>query len=326
MHGNETLLPEVVSEKVLDDSDDPAIWVDHQNPEKSLVIGTDKHLNNGGLYVYNLQGKIDRERTKLGMKRVNNVDVAYGFVLGKDTMDIAVATERDRNCLRIFKLPEMKAIDGGGTLIMAQAADSLPMGIALYTTADHKIYAVVSRKQGPAENYLSQYLLTGNEIGQVTAKEVRRFGNFSGKKEIESICVDNELGYIYYSDERAGIRKYYADPAKGNQELAFFGQGEYKVDNEGISIIKTAPGKGYLLVSNQSANSFIFYPREGLGNQPHQHLKLAEVKVSARESDGSDTWSSSLPGYDGGLFVAMSTDKTFHLYSLRKLMERAGLK
>ena len=61
-------------------------------------------------------------------------------------------------------------------------------------------------------------------------------------------------------------------------------------------------------------------------NEWQDHHRLAEVKVSARESDGSDTWSSSLPGYDGGLFVAMSTDKTFHFYSLRKLMERAGLK
>ncbi|MBK8954080.1 MAG: phytase [Saprospiraceae bacterium] len=326
MNRDQILQAEVISEKVLDDSDDPAIWVDPNHPANSLVIGTDKHLDNGGLYVFNLQGKIDRNRTKLGMKRVNNVDVAYGFIWGKDTIDIVVATERDRNSLRIFSLPEMESIDGGGVKIMAQPGDSLPMGIALYKSADHQVYAIVSRKQGPSENYLSQYLLRQDASGRLEAVEVRRFGKFSGKKEIESICVDNELGYIYYSDERAGVRKYFADPSKGNQELAFFGQGQYKIDNEGISIAKTASGKGYLLVSNQAANSFIFYPREGSPLNPHDHTKLAEVRVSARDSDGSDTWSYGLPGYEGGLFVAMSTDKTFHFYSLNKLLHLAGLK
>ncbi len=43
---------------------------------------------------------------------------------------------------------------------------------------------------------------------------VRKFGLFSGKKEIESIAVDDALGYVYYSDEGYGVRKYYADPSK----------------------------------------------------------------------------------------------------------------
>ncbi len=67
----------------------------------------------------------------------------------------------------------------------------------------------------------------------VSAKLIRKFGRFSGKKEIESIAVDNELGYVYYSDEQFGIRKYYADPEKGDNEVAVFGQGDYKEDNEG---------------------------------------------------------------------------------------------
>lgn len=41
---------------------------------------------------------------------------------------------------------------------------------------------------------------------------VRKFGTWSGKKEIESVAVDDELGFIYYSDEGVGVRKYAADP------------------------------------------------------------------------------------------------------------------
>ena len=36
-----------------DSADDPAIWINKNNPDKSLIIGTDKK---GGLAVYNLDG------------------------------------------------------------------------------------------------------------------------------------------------------------------------------------------------------------------------------------------------------------------------------
>ena len=51
------LKPTVVTETVLHDTDDPAIWIHPTNPQESLVIGTDKDTD-GGLYVFNLQGKI----------------------------------------------------------------------------------------------------------------------------------------------------------------------------------------------------------------------------------------------------------------------------
>ena len=65
-------------------------------------------------------------------------------------------------------------------------------------------------------------MLSDSGKGFLEAKLVRKFGNYSGKKEIESIAVDNENGYVYYSDEQFGVRKYYADPDKGNQELLVY--------------------------------------------------------------------------------------------------------
>ena len=59
----------------------------------------------------------------------------------------------------------------------------------------------------------------------------------SVEKEIEAIAVDNELGYVYYSDEQAGVRKYYADPEMGNEQLASFTK-RCKRDHEGIAIYK----------------------------------------------------------------------------------------
>lgn len=321
------LKPTVVTDTVFDDSDDPAIWIDSVNPSNSIIIGTDKHKENGGLYVFGLDGKIDRNRSVTGLKRMNNVDIAYGLILNGTKTDIAVATERDRNSIRIFRLPDMAAIDSGGIEVFVKDSLRHPMGIALYKRpADNAIFAIVGRKSGPAEGYLEQYLLSDNGHGVVKGTLVRTFGKFSGKKEIESIAVDNELGYVYYSDEQFGIRKYYADPEKGNEELAVFGKGDFKEDNEGISIYKFNDGTGYILVSDQSANRFNIYAREGRNNQPHNHSLIKSVPVSTDQSDGSDVTSFTLPGFKGGLFVAMSTDKTFQFYPWEIIAKKAGLK
>lgn len=316
----------VATDPVLTDSDDPAIWINAVDRDGSLIIGTDKGDTNGGLYVFTLDGKLDHSRTVTGLKRPNNVDVAYGIKMGDRRVDIAAATERDRNRIRIFSLPDMKAIDQGGIEVFTGESERRPMGIALYTRpSDSTIFAIISRKNGPREGYLEQYRLVGDSQGSVTGILVRRFGKFSGKKEIESIAVDNELGYVYYSDEQTGIRKYYADPEKGDSELALLGQGDFREDNEGISIYKLTDSTGYILVSDQSANRFNVYPREQLQDADGGQPKIASIPVSAHESDGSDVTVVALPGFPHGLFVAMSNNKTFELYSWDSLAKYGNL-
>lgn len=309
--------PLYVTDPVKYDTDDPAIWVNPDNPAESLVLGTDKD-EDGALYVYDLKGKVLEDKVVRNLKRPNNVDVAYGLSLGGKQVDIAVLTERFTHKLRIYSLPDMKPIDNGGLeMFEGETGEEWRalMGIALYTNEAGDIYAVVGRKAGPTDGtYLWQYLLEDNGSGAVQATLARKFGEFSGKKEIEAIAVDNELGYIYYSDEQHGVRKYYADPAKGNEELALFATNGYKEDNEGISFYKTSDTTGYILVSDQSANQFKVYKREG-GLTPHSHEELASIPVSTNNSDGSETVAIPLnEDFQHGLFVAMSDDKTFHYY------------
>lgn len=314
----EVIQPAIITEKVGFDSDDPAIWINPADASKSLVIGTDKSAT-GGLYVFDLQGKIQNELVVKGLQRPNNVDIAYHLKLNGKPVDIAVTTERFTHKLRIFSLPDMKPVDGGGIPVFegetgAEFRDL--MGISLYTAKSGKIYAIVGRKTGPADGtYLWQYLLLDNGSGQVKAELVRKFGNYSGKKEIEAIAVDNELGYIYYADEQYGVRQYYADPEKGNQELSLFGTTGFKEDHEGISIYKTSADKGYILVSDQGANRFQIFSRESKTKNGFDHELLKIVKVAAGHSDGSDVVNVPLnETFKHGLFVVMSDDKTFHYY------------
>jgi 3-phytase len=304
--------PLYVTDTVQFDTDDPAIWVNAANPALSLVIGTDKD-ENGGLYVFDLKGKIVDNKVVRGLKRPNNVDIAYGLILNGVPVDIAVTTERMTHNLRIFSLPDMKAIDNGGIPVFEgdTATDHRDlMGIALYTSPRKEIYAIVGRKTGPLDGgYLHQYLLTDDGKGNVKATLKRKFGKYSGKKEIEAIAVDNEMGYVYYSDEQFGVRKYYADPAKGDAEISIFAQKGFKEDNEGISIYKLTDSTGYLLVSDQSANLFKVFKREG------DNAFVKDLPMSTNNSDGSEVVSVPLNAdFKYGLFVGMSDNKTFQFY------------
>jgi len=308
------LKPTAVTEALPHDTDDPSIWIHPTDASKSIIVGTDKDTD-GALYAFDLNGKILKK--SIVLQRPNNVDIAYGLLIDGKKVDIAVTTERETNKIRIFSLPDLEPIDNGGISVFEGDTERDPMGVALYTRpSDKKIFAVVGRKTGPSGSYLWQYELSGNGKTAV-AKVVRKFGNYSGKKEIEAIAVDNELGFVYYCDEQFGIRKYKADPSlNDNKELAIFGKTGFKADNEGIAIYKKTDSTGYILVSNQQANTFMVYPREGAKGKPNEYPLLAEIPTSTIECDGADVTNINLgPKYKNGLFVAMSNGMTFHYYT-----------
>lgn len=310
------LSPVVVTERVKHDADDPAIWLNAADPARSLIIGTDKD-EDGALYAFGLDGRIVRVTATL--RRPNNVDVEYGLPLGGAAVDVAVATERLANRIRVFRVPDLTPIDCGGIDVFVGEAERAPMGVAVYKRpSDGAVFAVVGRKSGPTSGYLWQYRLEDDGKGCVKGKKVRAFGSWSGEGEIEAIAVDDALGYVYYSDEAFGVRKYRADPGvpEADKELAVFGTDGFSGDREGISIYTTTDRTGYILVSDQQVGKFHVFPREGSPGGPHVHPRLKVVQTMTDGSDGSDVTSAALgDAFPKGLFVAMSQDATFQLYS-----------
>lgn len=310
--------PVYVTDPVLHDTDDPAIWINPADPAKSLIVGTDKD-SIGALYVFDLKGKVIDSLVRRDIQRPNNVDINYGLSLGNDTIDFAVTGERLTSRLRFFSLPDMKEINAGGIEIFQ--GETGPefrdlMGVSTYKSPKSgKMYVIAGRKNGPTDGtYLWQYEVIG-ENGQIRLELVRKFGQYSGVKEIEAIAVDAELGYIYYSDEGVGVRKYHAEPEMGNDELALFATDGFTDDHEGITIYKLDENTGYILVSDQQAALFHVFPREGSDSNPHQHALITKIPVSTVESDGSEVTSVALGSdFPKGLLVAMSDDKTFQIY------------
>jgi 3-phytase len=234
--------------------------------------------------------------------------------------------------LRVFRSPG----DGGPLIDLAPSGLPVldgqdgeagePMGIALYRRPhDGAVFAIVSPKTGGVTDYLWQYRLE-SDGRHVTAKLARRFGTFSGigpapgeAGEIEAVVVDDLLGYVYYSDERFGIRKWRADPDADDAdvELAAFGTDGYLGDREGLAIYTRPDGTGYLVSSDQveGGSRLHVYRREGDEGRPHHHPTLAIIQTSSDETDGLDVTARPLPGFPGGALVMMNSgSRNFQIY------------
>ncbi len=330
--------PVRATEAVSNDPDDPALWVHPRDASRSLILGTDKLAGTGALFVFGLDGV--RRQVLAPLDRPNNVDVEYGVPAPGGRVDIAVVTERMKHRLRVYRiLPDgsglVDAVPNGVPVLEGEAgAEGEPMGIALYRRPhDAAVFAIVAPKTGPASGYLWQYrLVVGRDT--VSASFVRRFGAFSGlgpvpgeAGEIEAVAVDDELGFVYYADERFGIRKWHADPdhADASRELSVFGRSGYQGDREGLAIYREDAGRGFVVSSDQvpGATRVMVYPRQGLPGRPHDHPLIAAVPTPADETDGLDVTSQPLPGLPGGLLVMMNSGpRTFLLFDWRAIAAR----
>lgn len=192
------------------------------------------------------------------------------------------------------------------------------MDIAIYRRPhDGAVFAVVAPKTGGATDYLWQYLLTIGPQGP-SARLVRRFGTFSGlgpepgeAGEIEAIAVDHELGFIYYADERFGIRKWHADPdhpdAAGG--LAVLGRDGYLGDREGLALYQRGQRVGLSRVERPDPRWLALddLPRSGGAGGPHDQPLLRVVNTPSDETDGLDISARAVPKVAGGLLVMMNS-------------------
>jgi 3-phytase len=301
------------TQPVGEDPDDPAIWVHPDKPELSLILATNKAAAPGGsIVVFDLEGKI--LQTIAGVDRPNNIDVRQNVNLGGKLYDIAVATERYKNALRIFtidaKTRRLTQVGAPKVFEGEIGEAAAPMGVALYVRAsDRTVYAILGRKTGPVMNYLWQYRIEPD----FTLVKIREFGRFSGEGEIEAIVADDELGFVYYADEGAGIRKYHADPTvvRADEEILLFGKTGYKGDREGLALYQTGPKTGYLISTDQiiGGSRYFLYDRNEPGDP------LAVIEGGADETDGIEAVSRPLgPAFPQGILVVMNSKDRNFLY------------
>lgn len=317
------LVPVRTTEALPNDADDPAIWINPKDGAQSRILGNDKHEGTGGLYVFDLQGKIVQKITPLD--RPNNVDVVQGIKVGEKTLDLAVVTERKQEQLKIYSIDESGTLTDvtGKTKILPESTgeQKAPMGVALWKKPDGTADVFVSPKEGPKLGYIAQYKLVAGEGGKVDVSFVRRLGSFSGltkegEGEIEAMVVDQGAGMLYFSDERAAIKRLPADPASKAGEFSF-GRDTYQGDREGLAVIKFDKSK-WLLSSDQIEGGSKLFVWDIGGRLPR---RAAIIPTPADSTDGLEATTANLgTEFPEGILVMMnSKDKNFMIFDLREV-------
>jgi len=293
---------EAPADTIPGDADDPAIYVHPTNASKSLVISS---LKDGGLATYNLKGELVQRilPANFGDIRYNNVDLVYGFELGGQSVDLAVASDRENDTLAIFQidpdtrqLTDVTADSIPGSIFRVDDGEQTAYGLATYTSpVSGKSYVFVSQREG---NQVAQLELVAN-AGQVDARLVRTLtlptpeGGELAEAQIEGMVADRELGFLYVGQEAGGIYKFSAEPNGGDtgeliDEVRPNGS-NLEADVEGLTIYYGEDGSGYLLASSQGDSTFAAYERAGTNEYLGSFVVSESGGIDAvEESDGAD--------------------------------------
>ncbi|MEH2084642.1 MAG: phytase [Nostoc sp.] len=308
------------------DADDPAIYVNATNSAESLVLTS---VKNAGLRVYDLSGNL-LQTVNPGGIRYNNIDLQYGFKLGNQSVDIAVASDRQNDKLAIFKINPNPTTSGQyleditdsniGTIFQGlpfeppySASTRSSYGLALYRSpVTNDYYVFTSRRQ---TGDIAQFKLIDKGNGKIGAELVREFTIPSPtaaerSPQTEGMVVDQETGFLYIAQEDVGIWKFNAEPDSGTTDklidrVRFEGGSHLTDDAEGLTIYYGKNGTGYLLASSQGDSTFVAYTREG-NNEYVGNFAIGNNGSidSVQESDGADVINVPLgPNFPFGLFI-----------------------
>ena len=293
------------------DADDPAVYVNATDAAKSLVVTS---VKNGGLRIYDLAGNLLQTINPSNPNiRYNNVDLQYGFTLGGQKVDIAVASDRNNDKLAIFK------IDGNGsggnflTNITDTSAATIFQGnpfTGSFSASSRSAYGLTIYRSPVTQDYyvftsrrqtgdIAQLKLVDKGHGKIGYELVRNFTipsptTIGASAQTEGIVVDQETGFLYIGQEDVGIWKFNAEPNGSStgtliERVKAEGGKNLTNDVEGLTIYYGKNGTGYLFASSQGDNTFAAYSREGSNDFIGRFAVGNNGSIdSVQESDGAD--------------------------------------
>ena len=268
-----------------DAADDPAIWRNTAEPEKSLIVATDKKA---GLQVYDLSGKLLFAKSS---GAINNVDLATlpgGGV-------IVAASNRNDLANAAIDLWQLDTATGA-----LAPLGSVPGGAGegygfCMREAGGSLYAYSVLKDGRIEE--SEIIL-----GEATtvAESLR---SLSVPTQAEGCVVDPRDGTLYVGEENAGIWRFAPDAAEG-EIVAAIDNAYLVADVEGLALLPEGQAGGYLVASSQGDNAYAVFRLPDMA--PLGRFRIAEGQFGAtEETDGIELKGGSFgPHYPEGLFVA----------------------
>ncbi|ORC58960.1 3-phytase, partial [Pseudomonas floridensis] len=266
-----------------DAADDPAIWVHPEKPALSRVLGTNKKQ---GLLAYDLNG---RQLQSLPVGRLNNVDVRPGFMLGSQQVDLAVASNRDRNSLSLFSIDRSTGELREAGEIPTPLAEIY--GVCLFKPANGELFAFANGKDGT----FLQYRLSAPG-GKAQGELVRRF---NVETQPEGCVADDQRQRLFLGEEDVGVWEVDARADQPATLSSVIKVGDVlHADVEGLAFYQSEQ-HDYLVISSQGNDSYVVVDAE----PPYALRGAFRVGLNAQagidgtsETDGIEVTSTNLGG------------------------------
>ncbi|MFC2104417.1 phytase [Bacteroidota bacterium] len=237
---------EVASQPKVDAADDPAIWVNIEYPEKSLVLGTNKK---GGIHVYNMDGK---ELQYIQSGCMNNIDLRDGFVYKEQEVVLVASSNCTLNSISLFYIDKTNQTLSD-TILNIKSSVDLVYGVCMYKSSITEKYYVFVNGEGADVEQWEIY----SENEELKSELVR---SFKVSSRPEGMVADDAENVLYLGVEEEGILKIKAEP-----EFEFetnWVEGSNPTDRslvssdiEGLALYKT-DSKTYLIASSQGNFSY----------------------------------------------------------------------
>ncbi|MFF9779976.1 phytase [Streptomyces sp. NPDC013978] len=317
------------------DADDPAIWRNPADPDRSLVVATAKE---GGLRVYDLDARLVQSLAAPkpparddAPGRYNNVDLVTGLRTSAGRADVAVVSDRGNDRLRIYRIDPARP-NGPLTDITDPAAAPVfsadqteindqrtAYGLATWTDrATGRSYALVSRRERTRLALLELLPAAGGTVGYRKIRTLDLPATFrlpDGTRwspcgepgelpQVEGMVVDPATGTLYAGQEDIGIWRLRADltgkPVLIDRTREYGVPGTYDEETEEC-VPGADPGYGGKRLSADVEGLTIYQERDGDGyllasSQGDDTFALYDREVS----EGNE--------YEGGFRVGAASD------------------
>lgn len=276
-----------------DAADDPAIWYNHKDPSKSLILGSDKKK---GLDVFTLNGK---RLHNYPVGRINNVDVRQGMPWDSITIDIAGGSNRTHNGMNFWRINGDNLSLSSIGILPTQLPDVY--GFCMYHSPNTgSFYAFVNSKTGKIE----QWKLS-NSGDSIRGNLVR---TLQLKGQVEGMVADDSLATLFVGVEQEGVYRFGADendnPEGKLLAATTVANKNLLHDLEGLALYYGPGDQGYLLLSSQGNNSYAVFERSGDNVYIGSFEVVDGICDGSQETDGIDVFSWPLGDtYPSGLFI-----------------------
>ena len=287
-----------VDEDVEEDAaDDPAFWFNEQNPEASVIYGSNKK---GGIYSYDLTGST---LNYYPVGEVNNIDVRSKVAIGPEVFDIIGGSNRSDNSIYLMKIDSIGALSTLGSLIIDTTFIDEVYGFCLAKTNENKVLAIANGKNGQ----IGAYMIDMKE-GKLTFDLTYQW---KLESQPEGMVVDEVNDILYVGEEQLGIWKVVLAPDTTPSLIPSSTQEQNEkiiYDIEGLSLYQMENPwhpSGVLIASIQGSFSYAVFDLSESNNYIGSFkITDSETIDGVEETDGLEIVNYAIPAnYPQGILI-----------------------